>query len=149
MSKKQWSADAIAIAVQAELVESRFRVRIFNFWFRQKFYKWISYFLVYNDLAEGLFAQLSHILLIFIKLSLLSLFFSLALDLLSTTNLQYTQRGPIQRSGSPKLARRSLGDREIWVVLYVYCKVVVESRSRRAKKQREQRQFDEHKQKHG
>ena len=33
-----------------------------------------------------------------------------------TTNLQYTQRGPSQRSGPPKLARGSLGDREIRVV---------------------------------
>ena len=38
------------------------------------------------------------------------------IDLLSTTTLQYTQRGPSQRSGPPKLARGSLGDREIRVV---------------------------------
>ena len=43
-------------------------------------------------------------------------FFFARIDLLSTTTLQHTQRGPSQRSGPPKLARGSLGDREVWVV---------------------------------
>ena len=77
---------------------------------------------------------------------LLLLFFA-GFNLLSTTTLQYTQRGPSQRSDPPKLARGSLGDREVWVVLgslggserwlgplCVCCKVVVESRSMRAKR---------------
>ena len=43
-------------------------------------------------------------------------FFLARPDLLSTATLQYTQRGPSQRSGPPKLARGSLGDHEVWVV---------------------------------
>ena len=48
--------------------------------------------------------------------------------------------------GSP----RELGRAWTWLgPLCVYCKLVGESRSRRAKKQREQRQFDENQQKYG
>ena len=67
-----------------------------------------------NKIAEFSDPNLAIFLLISIKLSLFVAVFFARLDLLSTTNnLQYTQRGPSQRSGPPKLARGSLGDREI------------------------------------
>ena len=82
----------------------------------KNFWPGLRTFLVYNDLAKDFLSNIATFLLIFIKLLLLLLFFSIALNLLFTTNLQYAQRGPSQRSGPPKLARGSLGDRKIWVV---------------------------------
>ena len=137
------------------MLETRFGVRFLSFDFVQDFWQKIGesnlaqFFADFSneDLIPhpesinswSLHPNLAIFLLIFIKLSLLSLYFLLTLDLLSTTNLQYTQRGPRPRmtqiSRSPKDPRASLGGPERWLgPLCVHCKLVVESRSRHAKK---------------
>ena len=64
-----------------------------------------------NKIAE--FSDPNLAILIFVDFhqidAVVAVFFA-RLHLLSTTNLHYTQRGPSQRSGPPKLARGSLGE---------------------------------------